>query len=667
MPTYDVPGVYIEEQTSPGVIAGVGTSTAAFIGPAVAGPIKEARRISSYDEFLSLYAITQDGILWPYITSQKRFFMANAVQGFYENGGKQAYIVRVGTGLAAWLNVKNQAGEDVFRIQAMQEGIAGNNVAVQVQAANATTAAGAPVARGLAKVQSINGTDVTVDNAGHLRVGDYVTEDETARARIMSIQGNVLALSGTIAGLAANDTLRIANIIPVQLTFRVTNTTGLYPGSVVVVSGDDADNPGTVVTEYGVIASMDRAAGFVTLAASPARTKKFNVTAAAAPVLISQEFRLIITPPGGSATAFDNLSLNPLHPNYVFVAVDSDWVSIKPPSTLPVTFTFPQTLVQTTGANPVNLANGKNDDPSAVTATEYGEGLKVLRDVDEVNILCIPDAAANADCLQIQKDMINHCVLLKDRFAILDSRLGAPPSGPGSVETHRQQVESPNGFAALYYPWLTVRERLLPSAPRPSEPRTIFVPPSGHMAGVYARTDGERGVHKAPANTDVRGILGLERLLSDGQQGPLNEPDGIDVLRIFPGSGQVTIWGARTTVRSDITDWRYVNIRRLMLYIEESIQEGIRWAVFEPNNLGLWNKLKRTIGEFLTRVWRDGALFGATAEKAFYVRIDEALNTPATQALGRLYIEIGVRPSYPAEFIIVRIGLWDGGAEITEG
>jgi uncharacterized protein len=664
MPTYDVPGVYIEEQTSPGVIAGVGTSTAAFIGPAVAGPIKEARRISSYDEFLSLYAITQDGILWPYITSQKRFFMANAVQGFYENGGKQAYIVRVGTGLAATVSVKNQAPEEVFQIQAMQEGMAGNNIAVQVQAANATTAAGASVATGQATVQAINGTDVTVNNAGPLRVGDYVTEDQIARARIMSIQGNVLTLSGTIAGLAVGDTLLIANVIPVQLTFRMTDTTGLYQGSVVLVSGDDADNPGTAVQEYGVIASMDRAAGFVTLAASPARTKKFNLTAPAAPVLISQEFRLIITPPGGAAKTFDNLSLNPLHPNYVFVSVDSDWVSIKPPSALPVASTFPQSLVQT--ANLVT-ANGRNDDPSAVTATEYGDGLKVLRDVDDVNILCIPDAAANADCLQIQKDMINHCVLLKDRFAILDSRLGAPPSGPGSVEMHRQQVESPNGFAALYYPWLTVRERLLPSAPRPSEPRTIFIPPSGHMAGVYARTDGERGVHKAPANTDVRGLLGLERLLSDGQQGPLNEPDGIDVLRIFPGSGQVTIWGARTTVRSDITDWRYVNIRRLMLYIEESIQEGIRWAVFEPNNLGLWNKLKRTIGEFLTRVWRDGALFGATAEKAFYVRIDEALNTPATQALGRLYIEIGVRPSYPAEFIIVRIGLWDGGAEITEG
>ena len=126
------------------------------------------------------------------------------------------------------------------------------------------------------------------------------------------------------------------------------------------------------------------------------------------------------------------------------------------------------------------------------------------------------------------------------------------------------------------------------------------------------------------------------------------------------------MWGARTTVDPKLSDWQYVNIRRLMLYIEESIEDGIRWAVFEPNNLQLWQKLKRSISEFLTRLWRDGALFGKSADEAFYVRIDEALNSDSTRALGRLYIEIGVRPAYPAEFIIVRIGLWQGGSNISE-
>jgi len=161
-------------------------------------------------------------------------------------------------------------------------------------------------------------------------------------------------------------------------------------------------------------------------------------------------------------------------------------------------------------------------------------------------------------------------------------------------------------------------------------------------------------------------VLGLEQRLSDGQHGPLNLV-GINVLRVFPGSAQVMVWGARTTVDPDITDWLYVNVRRLLLFIEESIEEGIRFAVFEPNSQPLWQKLKRTITEFLTRVWRYGALFGEKPEQAFYVRIDEALNPPSTRALGQLFIEIAVAPVRPAEFIIVRIGLWDGGSEVSEG
>jgi phage tail sheath protein FI len=193
----------------------------------------------------------------------------------------------------------------------------------------------------------------------------------------------------------------------------------------------------------------------------------------------------------------------------------------------------------------------------------------------------------------------------------------------------------------------------------------MTIPPSGAIAGVYARVDQNPGVHKAPANTDVRGVLGLEVRLSDRQQGPLNL-GGTNVLRIFPGTAQVVVWGARTTGDPNVTDWVYVNVRRLMIYIEQSIKVGIRPAVFQPNGIPLWNKLKHTITEFLTRVWKDGALFGATADKAFYVRIDEGLNPPSTRALGRLYIEIGVAPVRPAEFIIVRIGIWDGGAQISE-
>jgi phage tail sheath protein FI len=156
-------------------------------------------------------------------------------------------------------------------------------------------------------------------------------------------------------------------------------------------------------------------------------------------------------------------------------------------------------------------------------------------------------------------------------------------------------------------------------------------------------------------------------VLGDIEQGLLNLPPyGINVIRVFSG-GQPTVWGARTNaVAFGNTNWQYVNIRRLFIFLEKSISAGIRFAVFEPNNLELWGKLKRSISAFLTRVWRDGALFGATPKDAFYVRIDEALNPPDQMALGYLTIEIGVRPAYPAEFIVVRIGIWPGGSSVTE-
>lgn len=529
-----------------------------------------------------------------------------------------------------------------------------------------------------ATVTGVAGADVTVNDATPFRVGDVVTEDNTARATITRITGNVLTLNNTLPGLAANDTLRIANIIPAQTTIRVTDVTGLVPGGVVRIEGEDAANPGNSANpDFAIIQRVDSVNRVVTLRTSPARNTsifRMDVAQASSPTLNPWEFRLIVTPPPGTGRPvgrFYDLSLESAHPRYIFnktvldeiEAFESGLVRVNRPPQPPTVGGFPGRLVAPTPATP--LAGRVDDQLSNLGAPEYQRALDVLRDVDDVNLVCIPDAAAHPDRRVIQEAMVNHCLALKDRFAILDSRLGAAPSGPNSVEQHRQEVQSENGFAALYYPWLEVVEPVPPTSPRPLIPRRMFVPPSGHVTGVFARTDEERGVHKAPANVAVRGVLGLEQVLSDGQHGPLNLR-GINVLRIFPGTAQVVVWGARTTVDPNVTDWIYVNARRLMLFIEESIEEGIRFAVFEPNNLALWQKLKRTISDFLSRVWRDGALFGAKPEQAYYVRIDAALNTPSTRAQGRLYIEIGVALVRPAEFIIVRIGLWDGGSEVTE-
>ncbi len=669
MPVLDVPGVYIDEVTSPGVIAGVGTSTAAFIGPALNGPIDVPTRISSFDDFLKTFGQQlPDGSFNAYIQSPP-VYLAHGVRSFYDNGGVQAYVVRVGTALAATWDILNAAGEVAFRLRATQQGTGGNAITVQVQAANATGAAGVALANPTATFASAsaNGLVVTVtkaSDAATFRVGDIITREASPeppanRATITNIQGANITINSAIAGWAAGDTVRIASIVPAQITARLASTTGIFAGSIVTVSG--VDDTKAAISEPALVQSVD-AAGFVTFALTPARAKTYSMSTGAGfttPVLISQEFRIIVTPTSGSPATFDNLSLLPQHPGFVFSAITSPDVTVVAPLTPPLA-AIPQSLIPTVAGNLALAVTGVNDNPGSVGLGDYQNALDSLKDIQDVNILVVPDAAASPSSIPIQQAIIQHCAAKKDRFAVLDSRLGESISGAGSIADHRLFVEAPNGYAAIYYPWLTIKD---PSSSGPI-PVTMLVPPSGAIAGVYARTDNERGVHKAPANTDVRGVLGLERIVSDPQQGPLNLA-GVDVLRIFPGTAQVIVWGARTTDSKD-TDWLYVNVRRLMIYIERSLEEGLRWAVFEPNGLPLWQKVKRTINEFLTRVWQSGALFGATADKAFYVRIDEGNNPPATRALGQLHIEIGVAPVRPAEFIVVHIGLWDGGAQISE-
>jgi hypothetical protein len=510
-------------------------------------------------------------------------------------------------------------------------------------------------------IDSVDNTRIIVGDATLFQPGDVVTHNGTARATITRIDfaANELELSNTLTGVTDTDTLRIADLQRGQTSFRVSDASGLRRGSVIHISGDEPTDLTVTNEEHAVIDRVND--NIVTLVRGLENDYSLNEGATGFdPVTIeSQEFTLIIHPPNGSADElFENLSLSPLHPNYVFNVVNSVWVHVFPPD-VPPTTALPGRLVDTTAGTVALAVNGQDDDPTALLANEYQAGLDALRSVDDVNFIAIPDAAANPDRVTIQQGLIDHCFQLGDRFAVLDSWPGVVTSGPNSVLEQRAEVESERGFAALYYPWLEIRDPTRRNGAR------LLMPPSGHVAGVFARVDAQRGVHKAPANEVLSGVLGLERIVTDNQQGPLNLA-GVNVLRIFPGQARPVIWGARTTVRTDVTDWIYINVRRLLLFIEESIEEGIRFAVFEPNNLALWQKLRRTITEFLTRVWRDGALFGATPEEAFFVRIDEALNPPETRALGRLFIEVGVAPVRPAEFIIVRIGLSENSTEVSE-
>ena len=287
------------------------------------------------------------------------------------------------------------------------------------------------------------------------------------------------------------------------------------------------------------------------------------------------------------------------------------------------------------------------------------KGMGGLAAVDEVTMVCMPDLmtlASNGDDTQLrdlQGKMIAHCENAGDRMAILD----APPNLlPQEVLEWRMNTAGYDSkFATLYYPWLEVQD------PLTNQP--ILVPPSGHVAGVWCRTDSTRGVHKAPANEVAMGVNGLAFQVTQAEQGGLNKA-GINCIRSFPGRG-IRIWGARTL--SSDPEWRYINVRRLFNYIAESIMEGTQWSVFEPNDERLWMQLRIAGTNFLHRTWREGALFGATPEQAFFVKCDAETNPPEVIEAGQVICEIGIAPVKPAEFVVFRLSQYSAGAAEVAG
>jgi uncharacterized protein len=298
---------------------------------------------------------------------------------------------------------------------------------------------------------------------------------------------------------------------------------------------------------------------------------------------------------------------------------------------------------------------GKRDDRTGVLG---------LFEIDEITMLCFPDLMKAYEAKLLNLDQV-HGVM---EVMVSMSEGGTSGSNPGP--TNRMVVLDPppectkpqdvvewldefgrrSMFGALYYPWVQV--------PNPNNAgRSILVPPSGHMMGVWGRTDESRGVYKAPANEVPRGITGLAYDVNFREQELLN-PLGINCIRKFPNRG-IRIWGARTLVEPDKTEWRYISVRRLISYIERSIEVGTQWAVFEPNDERLWTQVRYCVSNFLERIWREGALFGASPDQAFYVKCDEENNTPETMTLGRLYIDVGVCPVRPAEFVVFRISQWN--------
>jgi Bacteriophage tail sheath protein len=303
--------------------------------------------------------------------------------------------------------------------------------------------------------------------------------------------------------------------------------------------------------------------------------------------------------------------------------------------------------------------------PAHVAADDYvGDvaertGFGGLEAVDEITMVCVPDlmsayqrGAIDLETVQaVQLAMITHCELMGDRIAILD-----PPPSLSPQQAKEWRMESAgydSKYAALYYPWIKIFD--------PATGTNTMVPPSGHMAGVWARNDALRGVHKAPANEVVRGAVALETQVTKNEQELLN-PIGVNCIRAFPGRG-IRVWGARTL--SSDPAWRYLNVRRLFNYLEESILGGTQWAVFEPNDDALWGKIRRAISAFLVMEWRKGALFGLTPDEAYFVRCDRETNPAEAIDAGQVVCEIGVSPVKPAEFVVFRLSQFSGGTSLV--
>lgn len=260
-------------------------------------------------------------------------------------------------------------------------------------------------------------------------------------------------------------------------------------------------------------------------------------------------------------------------------------------------------------------------------------GLHLFDEIQDISLICAPGVTDPA----AQDAILTHCEKNRFRFAVLDS----PETLDGGIDTMPMPRDSIMG--AYYFPWVQMYDMVAD--------QNLYAPPSGGICGVYGRVDSTRGVHKAPANELFKTALGLKYNLTDAEQEMLN-PKGINCIRDFPGRG-IRVWGARTI--SSNPEWRYVNVRRLFCMVEQALQNGTNWVVFEPNTRDLWKKITRNITAFLLNIWKSGALFGNTPEEAFYVRCDDELNPPESIDAGYVTIELGLAPAKPAEFVVFRV------------
>lgn len=347
---------------------------------------------------------------------------------------------------------------------------------------------------------------------------------------------------------------------------------------------------------------------------------------------------------------YENVSFNINAPTYLDKKVaksdliTAQYIGKEPETPEPPFASFLSEDSEETAVVTISFSGGSNGSVANITAADFigtdngagkRTGIQAFLDNDVVSIMAVPGVTDP----NVQLMLVAHCESLASRFAVLDIPRDAKKVS--DVTAHRDIFDS--NYAALYHPWLTIFD--------PLDKKNIAIPPSGSVLGIYARSDNTRGVHKAPANEVVRACVGLDCQFNKGEQDILN-PKGVNLIRAFPGQG-IRVWGARTATSNP--SWKYINVRRLFIFIEESIKANTNWAVFEPNDEVLWVRVQRTISVFLTGLWRSGSLAGSSPEEAFFVNIGRNTMSQDDIDNGRLICVIGVAPVKPAEFVIFRI------------
>ena len=622
MPEYLAPGVYVEEVSFRSKsIEGVSTSTTGYAGLTRYGPVQypggprtsQPRLITSFTEFERVYGGLELLRVGAAAEDERLCYVAHAARAFFANGGKRLYISRVFTPRGASPHV------------ASDYGVASRSI-------------------------NVGGTSATWTARWPGFAGDVLVETRVTRSKNVAFAHPTLgfgiqarrAKAGAVVEIITGGTPPSGNAPLVAATLAVVDVDA--EGKQTFIRGGVAVPPLTPtdviqLVELQVIVTFndERVDVYNELGADPRQKRDIvKILQRDDPEDENSAVWLNWTPPGGAGAPGAAELMAALQAN-ANPRLDGGHDGL---------------MAQPSGPDSLE---GKEADPD--NADVKATGLEALGEIDDIAIVALPDSGTygNVDLSAAAAGvLIGHAERLRYRIAVLDA-----PEGSSMNEIRAFRGKFDSKYAALYHPWIEIldpNERVAQGAP----PVRRVLPPSGFVTGIYARSDIERGVHKAPANEVVRGLTRFEANINKSRQDVLN-PEGVNCLRFFEGRGS-RVWGART-ISSD-PEWKYVNVRRLFIYIEHSIDRATQWAVFEPNNRRLWDNIRHTVEDFLLVLWRDGALLGDKPEDAYFVRCDRTTMTQNDLDNGRLICLIGIAPTKPAEFVIFRIGQWTADAKV---